>query len=190
MNDQNRIDRRSALRRAATVGAIAWTAPTIMSSTASAGSLGACTPKCVPQFGSGTALTVSQSCFDPDPGDIVQIVGTPVHSCPCGVGSGVFAIAARGRDSSLRVSNQTATEIFIDAFPGDTLPPGTPYNGSIDYTATCFDRQQNAIETVSTFAVSFTTLTDPCTDGFETTIAASEGTVSDPTCIVDQPDGG
>ena len=165
------------------MGTIAWTAPIILSSTASAGSLGACTPKCVPQFGSGTALTVSQLCFDPDPGDIVQIVGTPVHSCPCGVGFGVFEIAARGWDSSLRVSNQTPTEIFIDS--PDTLPPGTTYNGFIDYTATCFDRQQNAIQTVSTFAVSFTTLTDPCTGGFETTIAASEGTVSDPTCNID-----
>ena len=115
MNDQHPIDRRMALRRAATAGTIAWTAPTLLSRTVSAGGpVGPCTPKCAPQFSTGTALTVRQVCF-----------------------------------------------------------------------ATCFDRRARPIELVSSFSVSITTLPNPCTDGSESTIATSEGTVSNPTCIID-----
>ena len=50
------------------------------------------------------------------------------------------------------------------------------------HVADAADDPQNAIEKVISFAVSFTTLSDPCTDGFQTTITTPEGTLQPPTC--------
>ena len=176
MSDQNRIDRRSALRKAATAGVIAWTAPTVLSTTVTAGTVGACTPKCAPQFVARTALIVQQLCYDAKPTDIVQIDGKSIHDCPCQA-AGIYTIAPRGWDSKLTIKRHTQTQIFISDFTPNTL-----YKGFIDYYASCFDRQAREIRRISAFPVSFTTLPEPCTDGFEITIPASAGTVSDPTC--------
>lgn len=178
MRDERLTDRRSVLRKAATAGAIVWAAPTILSSRVSAVDFldGVCTAKCAAQFPGGTALTVRQLCFAPDPTDVVEIVGTAFHDCPCR-GTGVFTVSAHGWGNSIRVRSLTPTTLLFDLFTPDTF-----YEGFVDYVATCFDRQSNPIERVLSFAVSFTTLPDPCTIGFETTISASEGTPSAPTC--------
>ena len=179
MQQERPTDRRAVIRKAAAAGAIVWAAPTVLSSRVAAVDLidGVCTAKCTPQFGSGTALTVLQLCFSDDPTDVVEITGRSVQDCPCGSGTGVFEIRARGWGDSIRVRNRTQIVLSFDEFA-----PGTFYEGFVDYVATCFDRGSNAIEGTWTFAVSFTTLAIPCTDGFETPINSSAGLPSAPTC--------
>jgi hypothetical protein len=105
------IDRRSALKKAAAAGAIAWTAPMIISSTAHADHLagnGVCTPACAP-----LPFTISFSGKDGGDGkfgcpDDRTKFGVPNNSnkfgvfkvetpgtatCPCGIGDPVIIVS-------------------------------------------------------------------------------------------------
>jgi hypothetical protein len=82
------IDRRSALKKAAAAGAIAWTAPTILSNTAHAQTPGTCTPKCLP-LGSGSGLaTASATCTGNGIRRTItlniDLSAVQTFTCPCG----------------------------------------------------------------------------------------------------------
>ena len=100
--DDNFLDRRSLLIKAAAVGAVAWTAPIIISSPALATS---CTPKCAIQtFGTPQLIGVDacDTAFTSLPGyagsalqtfignsnkmSVISIVAGSSTNCPCGAG--------------------------------------------------------------------------------------------------------
>jgi hypothetical protein len=92
----NTIDRRSALKKAAAAGAIAWTAPMVLSSTVSAVGNGTCTPKCAPGsfspvFAARDACDGEEAALAPFIGTgnkiaILKVTGPSGLTCPCGVG--------------------------------------------------------------------------------------------------------
>ena len=88
------IDRRSALKKAAVGGAIAWTVPTVLSSTASALTGTTCTPKCSPVTAATIGLTAYVYCINGDPGQKALFIyaSTPGggFSCPCGGPADLF----------------------------------------------------------------------------------------------------
>ena len=81
------IDRRSALKKAAAGGAIAWAAPTILSSRVSAAPP-ACTIKCCPQTAGSFLVTAFEACPTGSAGRKAFYVQATnpgsVVSCPCG----------------------------------------------------------------------------------------------------------
>jgi hypothetical protein len=82
------IDRRSALKKAAAAGAVAWVAPAITSESAHAQAPAGCTPKCLPVgAGAGTA-TATATCSGQGVRRVltieVDLSAFQNFSCPCG----------------------------------------------------------------------------------------------------------
>jgi hypothetical protein len=141
------IDRRSVLKKVAVGGAVAWAAPTVLSTRASAQE--ACTLKCAPVGGVVVSASVRVSpCGPGAPGTqpvngvITSISATP-DSCGCG---------------------GTPTVTTVDPAPGGQLQiRPSPGNEAAQFTVvvdiTCLDRQGRNV-TVRC-SVTFTDVGDP-----------------------------
>lgn len=95
------IDRRSALKKVAIGGAIAWSAPTLMSSRASASEVAFCTPKCFYTSSITISGTVKWLGCDSNPpgqqGMFFEVnlgEASATASCPCGTQGGVVSVVS------------------------------------------------------------------------------------------------
>jgi hypothetical protein len=151
----NRIDRRSALKKAAVGGAIAWTAPTVLSSKVSAVEfIDGCTAKCAPQA-SGQSILITGSkgpCIDGAPAgqqrrtfNITSV--TVIGGATCGCGG----------TAEVTYSPQVIT--YDDPDPNQGTR--TVEIGTITVDTTCLDRQSNPI-TVSCSAPVVATFSGSC----------------------------
>lgn len=145
------LDRRAALRKAATAGAIAWVAPTVLSSEASATT--ACTPKCAPVGGgSFTGTLLRTSCGpqgplnEPHPNGF-QIVNASAAGAGCGCG-GAPTIILSGGGQTFSMPNDAWTHQYC---PEDGVhigwvgrhpnrPPAAP-DAPVYATLVCRDRR-------------------------------------------------
>lgn len=135
------IDRRSALKKAAAAGAIAWTAPTILSETARAQTPGTCTPKCLP-LGSGTGLaravaTCTGQGLTRTITLNVNLSGIQTFTCPCGGDATVISRSCTSNVGSCSVGAGG----FITVTAASRFFTGTfAVQISLTETASCADR--------------------------------------------------
>jgi hypothetical protein len=142
------IDRRSALKKVAIGGAVAWTAPMVMSSRVSAQE--ACTGKCAPVGGVTISATVTIAECDPneEPGGqpingvITSITAEP-DSCGCGGTPTVTLV----------------TPSLNDVFQIRPNPGNEAADFSVDVTITCLDRQGREVS--QSCSVTFTDVGNP-----------------------------
>ena len=128
------LDRRSALKRAAAAGAIAWSVPTVVSQTARAAD-GVCTPQCLAQSSGTVTATASLTCggagVNRNVTLQVTLTGQPTVTCPCG---GTAQVS----------TNVTANNVPV-TLSGNviTVPLGRGSGGvtavRVTYSATCID---------------------------------------------------
>ena len=134
------VDRREALKKSAAAGAVAWVAPTLVSSRALAQD-GVCTPKCAP-LGTPTYTTSGPtgSCGG---SYIVTIVINPVQgsvTCPCGF------------DPTL--GNATLTRSFARNFRGEA-------DLTQEVTLTCSDNATDPCEITCTVTATINITGNP-----------------------------
>ena len=134
-------DRRNVLKKAATLGAIAWTAPVVLSFPASAAA--ACTPKCLPVGTPHLTASTIDVCLNHAYRVTVTLTVTPGSvTCPCG---GVATVIVDGSTSGNTIvilrpkgfrgpvtENFTATVSCVDG-TGDTCSTGN-CSGQISFT--------------------------------------------------------
>jgi hypothetical protein len=136
----SKIERRSALKKVAVGGAIAWTAPLLLTSQASAVDLldGGCTAKCAPGdtiIARGSVRLDGCAVNAPGQDDVSAVVLSLVFdsgSCGCG-GDPVIT----GATSTIEVGS----EIILGAQPGNN-----PLTAAAEVTVSCTDRSGNIIE--------------------------------------------
>ena len=137
------MDRRSMLRRAAVSGAIAWTAPTVMSETAHAVDFlpgTTCTAKCSPTIGSGSqvggqleVLACQQTFFSQIVRARATLTTTGIE-CPCG-GSPTVAVVGPGGGLTFTLSR--GSFLFI--------PPDAPFVFAVAVSVACQDNDGQTI---------------------------------------------
>lgn len=141
------IDRRAALKKVAVGGAVAWAAPTVLSSRVSAQE--ACTLKCAPVGGVVITATVTISvCADGIPAGqqpvngVIGSITAEAGSCGCG---------------------GTPTVELLNAPGGAVQIRPNPGNEAVDFTVdvsiTCLDRLGRPVTVTCT--VTFTDAGDP-----------------------------
>jgi hypothetical protein len=141
------IDRRSALRKVAIGGAVAWTAPAVISSRVSAQE--ACTGKCAPVGGVVvSAVVVISDCVGPSPGTqpvngVITSITAEAGSCGCG---------------------GTPIVTLVDPVPGGTIqirpnPGNEAADFTVDVAITCLDRQGRPVTVFC--SVTFTDAGEP-----------------------------
>ena len=90
------VDRRAALRKAAVAGTLVWTAPVVMSQSASAQT--ACTLSCAPPDGQRPQVNIvaNRRCLADDSRVWIfeGILSPTVITCPCGVAAAVVEVEA------------------------------------------------------------------------------------------------
>jgi hypothetical protein len=149
MSDLNKsssgFDRRSALKKAAAAGTIAWVAPAITSSKVSAVELiGACTAKCQPNNQATVSFTVTiADCISGTPpgrqavrGTITQ-TGADGDPCPCSAGIVQIISPTPGQIQQLAPNPGNWDGVIED----------------VTVLITCRDRSENIITTTCTFSV-------------------------------------
>lgn len=167
------IDRRSALKKAAIGGAVAWTAPTLLSSKASAQTSGGfCTPKCYPTQ-AAPAVTGCTYCIGiPDTNQFRQAAGLTFAEgsgagCPCGGDPQVTVVANGLVFRSVGGSGPTGPEfvgvifgeyLVVGSASGGVLSQGTylSTSGTLDVTTSCVDRDGDTITTTCSYILEFT----------------------------------
>jgi hypothetical protein len=141
------IRRRAALKKVAVAGAVAWTAPTVMSSRVSAQEV--CTPKCAPVGGVLISATVVISpCGSGAPGTqpvkgIITSITAQAGSCGCG---------------------GTPTVVLVDPVPGGSIqirprPGNQRASFTVKVAVTCLDRRGRPVTVSCT--VTFTDVGNP-----------------------------
>lgn len=135
------LDRRSALKKAAAAGAIAWTAPTILSNDAHAQTPGTCTPKCLP-IGAGTGLArASATCSGQGVNRtitlLVDLSAVQTFTCPCGGDATVISTSCTSNVGTCSVGDGgSITVTAASRFFTGTLTVQI----SLTETAACADR--------------------------------------------------
>ena len=144
------MDRRSALKKAAAAGAIAWTAPMILSSTAHAVNVGngVCTPKCaIPSF---TATISARDACDGEEAAIQASIGTankiailvfdiaptvPVTVCPCDANAPLVEVYLPPGTLFYKNNGKIGNQVQYDLNPPKCVPyVSSPSNNtSINY---------------------------------------------------------
>lgn len=161
------IDRRSALKKAAVGGAVAWSAPTLLSSTAAAQTPGGfCTPKCYP-VQTTPGVTGCTYCIG-GPTQFRQAAGLTFSSgsgatCPCGgtptvsIVSNNLVFRSTSGSGPLFVGVISGDYLVVGSASGGVLPNGTyiSVSGSLDATTSCVDRDGDTITTVCQYVLSF-----------------------------------
>lgn len=153
------LDRRSALKKAAVAGAVAWTAPTILSSTAHAAPGEGCTPKCLPagtpQFSTTPIATCGGTYLVRFP--LVLTGGTV--TCPCGGTPTATVVSATTLGAlNTTIAGNVVVVSFVRAARGS-------FTTNIGVEATCVDRSGDACESgVCTGTISYTIIGNPGND--------------------------
>lgn len=167
----DRMNRRSALKKAAAAGAVVWTAPLLLSEPALAAGT-TCTPKCKP--GGFTALQGTVDGFCPSPGNkaarvSLRVAGTGA-TCPCltnGVAiapttciklTDIWRKDGTGQDVTVATTTPAAgyTQGFYVAKPGGSLGQGLwVSDDQFKFAVTCQDRDGNKISTVCRYVIGF-----------------------------------
>ena len=139
----NESDRRAVLKKAAAAGAIAWVAPTVLSSEVSAAPV--CTPKCLP-----TGTPVLQAAFT----DVCREGRIKVYE---------VTVTLRVAPGTLTCPCGGAPQITIDPDGGNSFTISRParFRGEVTETRnasiTCFDNTNDPCETTGCVVnVSFT----------------------------------
>jgi len=132
------VDRRRLLKRAAAAGAIAWTAPVVLSDRVSA-QVGTCTPKCVPQSAGTATAIASISCTGNGNNRVVivtvQLTAQPSYSCLCGGTATVTGRTVTVNRGTLTVAGGANTFVV-------NLGRGSPgvLDVFVNESVTCVDR--------------------------------------------------
>jgi hypothetical protein len=161
------IDRRSALKKAAVAGAVAWTAPMVLSSRVSAGD-GFCTPKCDPDT-APTVLSGCAYCLDGNSKVPKLTLGVEgVGACGACGGTSVtrfslntpFAFQKNGSGNSDffgTLSGAGGNELIVAQFNNSTLGNGlyTSTSGGLVTTSTCTDRNGDEVVLTCTYGITF-----------------------------------
>jgi hypothetical protein len=167
------LDRRSALKKAAVAGAVAWTAPTILSHTAHAAPGEGCTPKCLP---AGTPQFVTNP-IDTCGGTYVvrfplQLTGGSV-TCPCG-GAPIARVLTATTLGAL--STTIAGNVVVVSF---TRRARGAFRTNISVEATCVDRSGDACESgVCTGAITYTIIGNPGNDCAQTNVVGTNVSIT------------
>ena len=146
------IDRRAALKKGVAAGAIAWSAPAILSQAAGAQAPGLCTPKCLPAgSGQGTALA-SATCAGRGVRRVitvdVDLSAVQTFTCPCGGDATVISSSCSSNAGTCTVGPggsitvEAAGRLFTGVFSlrvtltqTASCPDRSPEDGNC--TATC-----------------------------------------------------
>lgn len=141
-----RFDRRQAVKRAAVAGAVAWSAPVVLSSRAQAMD-GTCTPKCLPVAGPSTAPGISRDCLGNGSNRVVRIVLTGVNpvpvNCPCGGDAVLGQLQVTSSAGAAAVNGTTVTIFILTGFP-------STFEVTATQTASCNDRADDPCESTCT----------------------------------------
>ena len=124
------FDRRSALKKAAVAGAVAWTAPVVLSSGASAMD-GTCTPKCLPAVGSSLTWA-GTGCQGNSVLTLQYRYSTP--TCPCG-GDAVLGALQLSSTAGTATESGGIVTVTIASF---SIP--SEFTLTVVQAASCSDR--------------------------------------------------
>lgn len=179
------IDRRSALKKVAVGGAVAWSAPALLSSTASAVDEGYCTPKCYPS--PDVSFDANSTLYCPDNGQKWVEVSFTIggSTCPCGNEGRTLELLlvtvvsgnAEFKLSTFDPATGSGTLVFGGRGNG-ALSNGTYTAGAI-FRTTCIDRDGTpiALSCRQTFSFGFSPSSGPCSAG-ENVGSVTEGTLT------------
>lgn len=161
------IDRRSALKKAAVAGAVAWTAPMVLSSKVSAGD-GFCTPKCDPET-APALLGGCAYCYDSN-SKIPKLTLGVAGAGDCGACGGTATTTFSLSSPFLFQKDGTGPAHYIGSLTGaannellvaqanfSTLGNGvyTSTSGGLITTSTCTDRNGDKVVLTCTYGLSF-----------------------------------
>jgi hypothetical protein len=160
------VDRRAALKKVAIGGAVAWTAPTLLSSTASA-QVPFCTPKCEPTPAIFVNIVAALYC-NTNGAKWVQIrFGLNGVTCPCGGSGDPVLVLATVSGGNATVKPESTFGTIIIGGPGNGALGNGSYDGSIRFQTSCVDRDGDTIVRFCTYTYSFTFSPGdgPCSQG-------------------------
>jgi hypothetical protein len=155
------VDRRAALKKVAIGGAVAWTAPTLLSTRVSAQTAPGCTPKCYPT----PDITLNGTSFlycNTNGQKWVRIQFTVGgDTCPCGNAGRELAIvlvtvSGNGTLKSTIFDPATGVGSLIIGGPGQGALSNGSYNVGVRFRTTCLDRDSDPIDQFCTGTFSFT----------------------------------
>jgi hypothetical protein len=162
------FDRRSALKKAAVAGAVAWTAPMVLSSRASAAGDGFCTPKCDPET-TPVLLAGCAYCLDSNSKVPKLTLGVDGEG-DCGACGGTatfgFSIASpflfqkdeKGPSNYIgQLLVPGGNELIVSQANESTLGNGlyTSTSGALVVTSTCTDRNGDVVVLACSYGISF-----------------------------------
>jgi hypothetical protein len=190
------LDRRSALKKAAVAGAVAWTAPTILSSEAHAVELiGACTAKCAPNPTIAVGGTSFLFCNTNGAKWVRLTFSVSGIVCPCEVGGA--AASFLGGDvspnpaevKSVTYDAGTNTGSIIIGGSGNGALGNGSYEAALNFCVQCNDRSNppDVISRRCTTLIDFTfqPADGPCSDAANVGTASLQGTVCQaPECAI------
>lgn len=182
------IDRRSALKKAAIAGTVAWTAPVILSETAHAVDLiGACTAKCAPNPTFTLQPTTGLICNSNGAKWAGLTFSVPLPVCPCGAGGGSATVLGASvtpqpaEVKSVQFDQQTNTGLITIGGQGQGALGNGSYQAAINFCVQCNDRSNppDVISRRCTTVVNFTfqPADGPCSTQANVGAATLQGTV-------------
>lgn len=159
--ERGTITRRATLAKGAAAGALAWTTPIVLSTSANAGTT--CTGKCIPPAGTTPTDGTITGTWDTDSIDFT--VSVDPFTCPCAEGAGGTSPATVTLTGELtrtylcfiNPTDLSGTPVTNGITFGKRVPPLGAfdcYEGSIIVTVTCRDRSGDAIRSTATVTVS------------------------------------
>jgi hypothetical protein len=182
------IDRRSALKKAAIAGTVAWTAPAILSETAHAVDLvGACTAKCAPNPTISVSPTTGLVCNTNGAKWAQLTFSVSGIVCPCGAGGAASSFLGANvtpnpaEVKSIQYNAQTNIGTVIIGGSGQGALGNGTYQAAINFCVQCNDRSNppDIISRRCTTVVQFTfqPADGPCSQAANVGAATLQGTV-------------
>jgi hypothetical protein len=190
------IDRRSALKKAAIAGTVAWTAPVILSETAHAVDLiGACTAKCAPNPTFNLQPNTGLVCNSNGAKWAALVFSVPTAVCPCGAGGGASSVVSTNVQpqpaevKSVQFDQQTNVGTIIIGGSGQGALGNGSYQAAITFCVQCNDRSNppDVISRQCTSLINFTfqPATGPCSQAANVGPATLQGTAcGTPECAI------
>lgn len=185
-----RVDRRSALKKAAAAGTIVWAAPTVLSSTAHAAEFipgTPCTLKCTPDPVINFGADVTLDCQTNGAKWALLTFSVGSAGCPCAaggsvvsLGSGVSPQPSEIKETTFDPASGTGT-ILIGGSGQGALGNGT-YLAFFFFCVQCDDRSGDTLRRSCQTGVSFTfqPANGPCSQDANVGAAILQGTTCDP----------
>lgn len=187
------IDRRSALKKAAVAGTIAWTAPTILSESAQAVELiGPCTAKCAPNPTINVNANTGLVCNTNGAKWASVTFSVAGLVCPCGTAPNASVIAADATPNPADVKSVTYNpgtnvgQVVVGGQGQGALGNGS-YDVLVQYCVQCPDRTGDVLSRncISQISFTFQPADGPCSAASNVGSAVFEGTsCSAPQCAL------